>query len=141
MKQYFKLAQDVELEELMMLNPYILEIFATFTLYASHHNLPVKINSMIRPKDVPKHQRSNTHQTGRAIDVCVNHWSEYHRKRVVKLLNRKHHDIAAISARSLKPTAAVYGDVDHRQHIHLQAKYLTKQDKKRFREEMQILID
>lgn len=141
MEKPFELAKGVDLKDFTMLNPLILNIFASYMQYAAVHGLPVKINSLINGREKVKHEKAQTHITGRAIDVSTFGWSDYHIKRVVKYLNKKHYGQAALSASDLVPRAAVYGDVYHRHHIHLQSRYLTKEEKKKFREELKLLIE
>jgi hypothetical protein len=117
----FETKEDIELKDLGEMQPALLILLTHTVLYCQEYNLPLKITSL---KSDRKNVRaaSKTHETGRAVDISTMGWTEYHINRFVFLTNRYYADIAAISASDYKPRAAIYHDVGHGAHIHLQVK-------------------
>lgn len=121
MKKTFSLKEDCKLEDIMALNPKVLIIFSTFLDYAVNNNLPVKVTSIFSDRENIISQ-SKTHEEFRAIDVSLNGWDEKNIEKVVKLINVKHKEIAAISASDYVPRAIVTHNVGYGFHAHLQCR-------------------
>lgn len=117
----WKIKSDIDLNDFQKLTPELLKIFAEFLIYARENNLPVCITSIISDRE-NVNASSTTHETGRAIDLSVVGWSEFHIKRCCHKINNSCKDIAAISSSDMKPRAAIFHDVGSGYHIHLQAR-------------------
>lgn len=110
----------IKREDLEMISPYLLLIFADLTIYAHEHNLPVVISSIREDVSGRKHR---THKEGRALDLSSRKWSRFHIDRVCLKLNKKYKEIAAFSASDGKPRACVYHKLKNGQyHFHLQVR-------------------
>ncbi len=86
-------------------------------MFTKEHDLSLRITSIVRDRKAVE-SVSNTHPEGRAIDIGVRGWPIKKIHRLVSVLNIDYSDIAAISAKTKKPRAAVY----HNNHIHIQVK-------------------
>ena len=74
-KQYIELKDGLNINDLLFLDPTILEMLGYIAAYASEFNLPCVITSL--REDVPG-RKFRTHEEGRAVDLSVRDWSEYH---------------------------------------------------------------
>jgi hypothetical protein len=105
-------------EEIVMLTPAMLLLLGSFVELCYTLDIPVKITSITEKIEG---RTSTAHEEGRAVDISVREWSEDEINYVVRTINEKHKDIAAISSSDLKPRAAIVHSVFGR-HIHLQVK-------------------
>jgi hypothetical protein len=121
MKERWKIKEDIILEDIQMLSPNLLVLFATVLNFAASRNLPVVVTSLVNDRDGVVSQ-SSTHSGGRALDLSTRGWRTKDIEDIVKILELKHEDIAAISASTLKPRPAVYHDVGHGAHLHIQVR-------------------
>lgn len=122
MKKTFTYKNDVTLEDFVFLSPTLMLMFTTVLEFADVHNLPVHITSIISDRTRTR-AKTKTHQTGRAIDFSCKNWSINDINRLKELLLYKHSEIAAISAKTLKPTPLVFHNyLGQGSHCHLQSR-------------------
>lgn len=115
-------ASDVEAKDLEMIQPALWILLTRTLLYCAEFSIPCKITSLISDREKVASQ-STTHQEGRAFDLSVKGWSEFHIHRFLFIINSDYRDIAAISASDKNPRAAVYHSYNNQgDHIHLQVK-------------------
>ena len=113
---------DVDLNDLREMQPALLILFTHTVLYCQEYKLPLKITSIKSDRTNVK-AISNTHETGRAIDISVNGWTSHHIHRFVYLTNKYYSDIGAISYSDLEARAAIFHEYEGQgSHIHLQVK-------------------
>jgi len=116
----FSLKEGVSNEELFYMSPMLYSLFAYLLGYCETHELPCTVTSITGEAEG---RVTATHKEGRAIDVSVRGWSEFHIHRFVKKANNKFANIGAISSSDYKPRAVVYHAVDGgAPHFHLQVK-------------------
>jgi len=115
----FELKDGVDLGDLMLIHPNLMQLFSAFLLYCGEFKLPCVVTSVVEHLDV---RVSMTHDDGRAIDISVKGWDDFHIHRIQYHLNKKFADIAAISYSDGLPRAIVYHDVGLGKHFHLQVK-------------------
>jgi hypothetical protein len=111
---------EVNMEDFLVIHPWLYIVFGAFVAFAQDRDLPVKITSVV--SDTVDVQRvSKTHATGRAIDVSVRGWSTKDIEDACNFLNKNFPDIGAISAKDGKRRACVYHKVfGGAYHFHLQ---------------------
>ena len=74
-KAYFALKDGLDYTDLYFLDPTILEMLAYTASYAHKYSLPCIITSM---KENAPGRKTSTHKDGRAIDISVKGWNDYH---------------------------------------------------------------
>ena len=121
MGQLFDCKDDIDLNDLKELQPACWVLLTAALLYCKEHNIILVITS-IKSDRKNVNSVSNTHATGRAIDISVKGWSDLHRTRLCYTLNRDYGDIAAISFKDGIARAAVLHDSGYGAHLHLQCK-------------------
>jgi hypothetical protein len=117
----FKLNEDVLAEDILMLQPATLFLLSQVVLWCSAHKLSCVITSFISDRENVK-AKTMTHSEGRAFDLSIKGWTKFDIARFVFHFNTKYKDIAAIAASDNQPKAVVYGDKNHRDHMHMQVK-------------------
>ena len=115
----FTCKEEVNIQDLEVIHYNLLFLFAIFYQYATYHDLPVKVTSIMEHVDG---RLTKTHAQGRAIDLSLKGWTEEHIKDVSDILNTHCKDIAAISASDGVPRAVVVHGKDENRHFHLQVK-------------------
>jgi hypothetical protein len=91
--------------------------------FATDHDLPILITSIIRPK-IKGVSKSKTHEEGRAFDLSVRGWTKELIKKLVNQLNEKF-KTGAISSTDLKEREVVYEDgvtAGTAPHLHFQVR-------------------
>lgn len=122
MKRYFDLKDGICLDDICMLHPNLIIMFGTVLNFASKNNLPVVVTSMVGDRGSVK-AVSKTHEQGRALDLSVKGWSHEKIEELNEIIDKKHSDIGAISAKTLKPRPFVFHNYRGQgDHIHLQVK-------------------
>ena len=121
MKKTFDLKSGVCLDDICMLNPKLMTIFATVLNFAAKHDLPVTVTSLIHDRDGIV-SKSSTHSQGRAIDLSIKDWPKARLGELEKIIEDKHFEIGAISSKTLKPRPIVIHDSGYGPHIHLQVR-------------------
>ena len=121
----FSKKDEVNLDDLMELHTNMLGLLYSFIMYCNFKGLPCKITSL---KEEAAGRVSRSHIEGRAADFSSRGFSTDDIDDFLIHFNKKYEDIAAISAKDLKPRALVY----HRAklpdgsfgaaHFHLQVK-------------------
>ena len=113
--KYF--SSSIDLNEMMMWHPELLKIFALLSAFCLERQLPLHINSGIRPK-YDGISKSATHQTGRAMDVRTKYWTKEQLTDVARLLSGYDNTekVGAISASDGIRRLAYY----HDNHLHIQ---------------------
>jgi hypothetical protein len=113
---------DIDLRDLLDMQPALMILFSRAFLYANEHQLPFRITSLISDRANVK-SVSKTHEDGRAFDISVRGWSAVHIEKFVFMMNRDYADIAAISYTDHKPRAVVYHDYKNQgSHLHFQVR-------------------
>jgi len=105
MKKTFDIKPDVDIEDLMFLQPATLYLLGAFVVYANNLGLPVNITSIC--EDV-QGRKTRTHCEGRAFDVSVRGWNLLDIQNAVAYFNKNFKDIGAISSSDHKARALVY---------------------------------
>ena len=119
LKSKFDFKDGVDSNDLMLLDPKLMILFANFLLYCNSHDLPVTITSAV-DAEVPR--VSTTHKDGRALDVSVKGWTDQDVLDAVEYFNHEFSYLAAISFSDHMPRAIIYHDVGHGRHLHLQVR-------------------
>lgn len=112
---------DINTNDFLELHPNLLRVYASFIEYAKEFELPAKITS-IKSDRGNIQTASMTHESGRAIDLSSQGWSEFHIQRIQYHLNNLHEQIAAISFSDKKARAVIYHDAGYGSHFHLQVR-------------------
>ena len=114
--------EDVEARDLEMVHPALWILLLRTILYCAEFQIPCRVTSLISDRKNVK-STSRTHEEGRAFDISIDSWSEFHVHRFLFLMNSDYRDIAAISASDGNPRAAVYHNYQNQgKHIHLQVR-------------------
>jgi hypothetical protein len=87
LKQSF--SSKVNLNMMCSISPILLSIFSEMVLYCDYYQLPLKVTSIIREAN-DGISKSDTHQTGRAIDLSVVDWTELDIKNFTEYFNNKY---------------------------------------------------
>jgi len=112
----FEVKRGVEIDDLKKLHINVLYMFSEICRYCESRNMPVTITSIFSDrKDVKR--VSNTHETGRAIDIRTKDWTEEQILDLETWCCVEFADIGAIS-HSGGSRAALY----HENHLHIQVK-------------------
>lgn len=74
-KQFIEIKPELNIKDLLFLDPTILEMLSFIAAYAYEFQLPCLITSL--REDAPG-RKTNTHRDGRAADLSVRGWSIYH---------------------------------------------------------------
>jgi len=112
----FEVKEGVEINDMKKLHVNVLCMFSEICRYCESRNMPVTITSIFSDrKDVKR--VSNTHETGRAIDLRTMDWSETEILDLETWCNITFAEIGAIS-HSGGVRAALY----HSRHLHIQVK-------------------
>mgnify|MGYP001544225043 CR=1 FL=1 len=109
-----------ELDELLLIHPVLLGALSQVFLWCHEYEVPCVITSMVRTpsENVAVGAVSQTHTTGRAVDLSVRGWSADQVESFVNWANMFFQDIAAVNRRG-EPRFAVY-HVGTAPHLHLQ---------------------
>ena len=117
--KYYTCKSDVDHNDLMYLNPILLQLYASFCLYAHTRGLPVNVTSIIHDRgDIQT--VSTTHEDGRAIDVSSKGWTTVEVNKAEKHFNETFRSIGAISYSDGVSRAMVHHDSGFGAHFHLQ---------------------
>lgn len=115
-----KIKAGLDQRQFLMLHPNLYILIGAFCLYADSYDLPVTITSLMESVPGRKH---STHADGRAVDISVRGWTDFHVNAVVHKLNKRYKDIAAISADDYRPRAIIHHAVEGgAEHFHLQVR-------------------
>lgn len=117
----FGLKEGVDAKDLQVIHPALLILLTRTILYCQEHKLPCTITSLINDRKGVK-ATSRTHESGRAFDLSIKSWPNIHLHRFPFLMNIQYADIGAISSRDGIPRAVVYGDDNHKDHMHIQVR-------------------
>lgn len=117
--QNFSLKDGVNIDDILRVDPRLLELLSYFVAYSMKYNLPCVLTSIM--DDAPG-RVSRTHAEGRAFDASVKGWTEQHIYRFVYKTNQKFEHIGAISASDGKSRALVYHDAGTGNHFHFQVR-------------------
>ena len=121
----FSKKEEVNLEDIMELHPNCLGLLYAFIMYCNFKGLPCKITSI---KDEAAGRVSRSHAQGRAVDISARGFSTDDIDDALIHFNKNYENIAAISAKDLKPRALVYHQAKLPDgslgvaHFHLQVK-------------------
>ena len=116
--------EDRFMLELWLVHPLLFYAFLDVSNWANEKGLPVKVTNVCNK--VPKESKTDSHPSGRAVDLSVVHWPDRFIRMASYMFNTKYEDIAAISNSDGKPRFFVYHKTENGEwHIHLQinAKY------------------
>lgn len=124
MAEYFKLRQPLKINDLRMINPKLLQIFAFVVTWANERSLPVEFTSIIR---TPEENRmlgssSSTHCDGRAFDMSARGWTTDDIDDLIFDVTDKFKDWGAISASDFQSRPVIYHDIGHGSHFHFQVR-------------------
>lgn len=123
MKQQFILKDDCSTKDFRLISPNLMILFASVLLFADKNGLPIVVTSIISDR-IDVISQSQTHASGRAIDISTKGWSDAKVWELQQLLDKKHSDIAAISASDLKPRPSVHHNyLSQGKHLHLQVRH------------------
>ena len=119
MQHSFRCKDEVDINNLMSISPYLLEIFASFTLWSHQRGLPVVVTSII---DDSVKRVSSTHKTGRAIDISARGWDKVSIKEAVEHFNFIYKRYGAVSYSDGQARAIVFHNSGYGDHFHLQVR-------------------
>jgi hypothetical protein len=74
-QEYFTLKLGLQSRDLFFLDPTIIEMLAYTASYSHDHLLSCTITSLC---EFAPGRKSNTHKEGRAIDISIKGWNDYH---------------------------------------------------------------
>lgn len=116
-RQYLKLKDNLDIEDLLWLDPTILEMLAFISKYAWEYGLPCIITSL---REHVEGRKYNTHAEGRAVDVSVRNWTPYHIETLLFKFKQEFKGRGAYNTKgSNRPI--VYHKTDHgAYHFHIQ---------------------
>lgn len=117
MKDKFICEDDIN--ELKQVSPYLLIVIGWVVFYCAKHNLRCCITSIIRCID--SFSKSDTHQTGRAIDLSVKGWSNQDIEDFTLFMTQKCDEYAAVNGKGEK-RLIVHHDIGKGDHLHIQVK-------------------
>lgn len=117
MKQYIYC--DDEIKELMLCRPELVVIVSDMSLWAKNNGLRFCITSIIRCKD--KFSESDTHQTGRAIDLSIKGWSNIDIEDFILYFSQKYEKWAAIT-KDGEVRLIKHHDIGLGDHLHIQVR-------------------
>ena len=118
MKQYFSLKKnEVKLGDLQYMNPKLFIVLGHFLAFCNKNSLPCVITNITKKFT---QSISDTHPTGRAIDISVNGWTEINIQQCENYMNDIAGHLGAISSRTGDKNLFVYHDAGLGKHIHLQ---------------------
>jgi hypothetical protein len=126
-----KFKNNKDKENMLLLHPILLQIMFDMNLWCYERNLPFNVTSTISTihEDKKLGRTSDSHRTGRAIDVSLRGWDHLAVGDFVTHFNRRYYNVAAIASDSGKPT--LIPDVRHGSapHFHIQVakKFATKE--------------
>lgn len=112
-----KFKRGVNPKDLEKLQPAAWILLLRTILYCEEHGLQCRITSLISDRGKVK-AKSRSHEEGRAFDIGIRGWSEFHINRFAYIMNRDYEKIAAISFSDLKPRAVV----PKKDHLHIQVR-------------------
>lgn len=118
----FKHKRDEKL--FLHLHPLILMVMFDMKYYCEKNDLPFLVTSTLSSieEDEELGRMTSSHRTGRAFDLAVrsNEWKSKDIAEFKEYFEEKFSDIAAFSKTTLRPALVVYGDKEHRDHMHIQ---------------------
>ena len=118
-KAYFALKDGLDHLDLYYLDPIVLNMLAYTAEYAFQHSLPCVITSM--REDAPG-RKTSTHKDGRAIDISVKGWNDYHIHTFIFNFQKKFKGLGAYN-KAGENRPIVYHKVEGcALHFHLQCK-------------------
>lgn len=119
-KPYFHCKPGVDVGEITMLHPNLFLILAFVVHWANAKGLNCVWTSFL---DHAPNREYGTHAQGRAADLRTRDWPRWAIEELRQEINARFMDVAAISARTGLPRAAVYHKVEGGEyHLHLQVK-------------------
>lgn len=110
-----------EMEEIQYLSPWILVMLADAIIWSRDRGLRVVVTSMLREAN-DGISVSETHQTGRAIDLAVRSWPKKEIEALAKYLNDKYASKLGTSPVGKPPVACLYHNNGNGWHFHLQVR-------------------
>ena len=125
MKRYTNIKDDVNCEDILYMNPWLLKIYA-FTIGFCHQNGIKPVITSIHRKPNDGFSKSSTHQTFRAFDLSaksIHGWDFEKTKLFIEKVNEKFKHYGAISASDYEQRPIVYHDAGSGLHFHLQTKH------------------
>jgi len=115
-----ELKDGVKAEEILSLHPFMYPIIGFFIGYCDAHKLPCVFTS------ITGHalgRISKTHSEGRGVDARSRGWSDFHKQRIVHLINKKFKGTAARSKSDGKARAIILHSVKGgAEHFHMQCR-------------------
>ena len=113
-----------DIHEFFQLKPELLLVISTINLDFHKKGYDLVVTSMIRKlcEDKKLKAVSKSHQEGRAVDISIKGIDKAWLKQYCKELEEIFSDIAAISAKTLKPRLTVIHDNGNGYHLHLQVR-------------------
>ena len=112
---------DVDPSDLRKLTPSCGIIMVEFINWCRHKKLPCRITSLISDRKNVK-AVSTTHEDGRAFDASTHGWDHQNIEDCTFHFNTYFRNLAAISAKDLKPRAVIYHDAGLGSHLHFQVR-------------------
>lgn len=121
MRKNFQFLDGADIHDMAYLDPKLLIVFAQLVLFCRDEKIPLRLTSTVRPYD--NISKSDTHQTGRAIDVRTIGLKEEEIEKMISFLDRydRTHNIGAISSQTGKSRLAYYHYAQG-VHLHLQVR-------------------
>ena len=116
-KQYIRIKEGLDINDLLFLDPTILKMLAFISEYTSEYDLPFLITSLREDAPGRKH---NTHKEGRAVDLSVRDWSNFHIQTLLFKFKKKFKGRGAYNS-SGENRPIVYHKTEHgAYHFHIQ---------------------
>lgn len=117
-----------ELEEITYLSPWLLVILADAVMWARRNGFSIVVTSMLREYGDGISQ-SDTHQTGRAIDLAVRGWPLSAIGNLAKYLNDKYAAKLGTGPVGKPPLVCKHHNNGNGWHFHLQVRRLISVDR------------
>ena len=116
-KQYIRIKEGLDINDLLFLDPTILEMLAYISEYTDKYDLPFLITSLREDAPGRKH---NTHKEGRAVDLSFRVWSDLHIQTLLFNFKKKFKGRGAFNS-SVENRPIVYHKTEHgAYHFHIQ---------------------
>lgn len=119
--EYFKFKSALKVNDLRMIHPKLLIMFAFVLDWATQRSLPIVVTSMIRTPEENRQlgSKSFTHPEGRAFDISIRGWSTDEIDDLIHEVNDKFSDIGALTT-SGESRPVVFHDNGNGPHFHFQ---------------------
>ena len=118
--KYFE--SEKPLTELMFIRPELRYTFSALSEFCFKNSIPVRITSIVRTIDVIS--TSETHQTGRAMDISTKDWTKKQKIDVKRFLKGWDtlHEYGAISKTDKINKLAIFHNAGQGDHLHIQTR-------------------